>query len=109
MHRWIPVVLIVALVLFAVASLLAGGAIWAVPVLLLLGLVALMAGGQWLLRQHVRSVDGETSLPATHVEAGDDRPLGDSPELHDHISPHDLPKGHPGRVEAERREDSRRD
>jgi hypothetical protein len=29
------------------------------------------------------------------------RPLGDTAEAHDEISPHDLPKGHPGRREAE--------
>jgi hypothetical protein len=31
-----------------------------------------------------------------------DRPLGDTNEAHDEISPHDLPKDHPGRKEAER-------
>jgi hypothetical protein len=30
------------------------------------------------------------------------RPLGDTAEAHDEISPHDLPKGHPGRAAAER-------
>jgi hypothetical protein len=33
----------------------------------------------------------------------DDRPLGDTDQAHDEISPHDLPPGHPGRQEAERR------
>ncbi len=33
----------------------------------------------------------------------DDRPLGDTDQAHDEISPHDLPPGHPGRAEAERR------
>jgi hypothetical protein len=32
----------------------------------------------------------------------DERPLGDTPEAHDEISPHDLPPGHPGRKAAER-------
>jgi hypothetical protein len=32
----------------------------------------------------------------------DETPLGDSPEVHDEISPHDLPKGHAGRAQAER-------
>jgi hypothetical protein len=31
----------------------------------------------------------------------DDRPLGDTPEAHDEITPHDLPRDHPGRTEAE--------
>jgi hypothetical protein len=30
------------------------------------------------------------------------RPVGDTAEAHDEISPRDLPKGHPGRAEAER-------
>jgi hypothetical protein len=30
------------------------------------------------------------------------RPVGDTAEAHDEISPHDLPAGHPGRPEAER-------
>lgn len=32
----------------------------------------------------------------------DDTPVGDTDEAHDEISPHDLPKDHPGRPEAER-------
>jgi hypothetical protein len=30
------------------------------------------------------------------------RPLGDTAEAHDEIVPEDLPRGHPGRAEAER-------
>lgn len=46
-------------------------------------------------------VGGEQTGPPqgpTHEE----RPAGDSAEANDEISPHDLPKGHPGRAEAER-------
>jgi hypothetical protein len=32
----------------------------------------------------------------------DETPAGDTPEAHDEISPHDLPKDHPGRQEADR-------
>ena len=32
----------------------------------------------------------------------DERPLGDTPEAHDEINPHDLPLDNPGRQEAER-------
>jgi len=31
----------------------------------------------------------------------DDTAVGDTPEAHDEISPHDLPKDHPGRIAAE--------
>jgi hypothetical protein len=36
-------------------------------------------------------------------EKPDDRPLGDTPEAHDEINPHDIPKDNPARQEAERR------
>jgi len=58
----------------------------------------------------VRHSDGggeNTPPPDTDEPLGpatpDDRaPLGDTPEAHDEIIPQDLPKGHPGRQEAER-------
>jgi hypothetical protein len=36
------------------------------------------------------------------VGADEARPLGDTPEAHDELTPRDLPVGHPGRAEAER-------
>jgi hypothetical protein len=38
----------------------------------------------------------------TPLMPDDRRPLGDTPEAHDEISPHDLPRDHPGRRAAER-------
>jgi hypothetical protein len=35
----------------------------------------------------------------------DDTAVGDTPEAHDEITPHDLPPDHPGRREAERQAD----
>jgi hypothetical protein len=40
--------------------------------------------------------------PLGPVTPDEERPAGDTAEAHDEISPHDLPKGHPGRAEAER-------
>jgi hypothetical protein len=45
------------------------------------------------------SEDDEPLGPAT---PDDETPLGDTPEAHDEINPHDLPRDHPGRKEAER-------
>ena len=48
--------------------------------------------------------DAPTDAPAKRPEpsARDaKRPLGDTPEAHDEITPHDLPRDHPGRNEAE--------
>jgi hypothetical protein len=46
--------------------------------------------------------DDESSEPLGPMTPDAHTPLGDTPEVHDEISPHDLPKGHPGRAEAER-------
>jgi hypothetical protein len=46
--------------------------------------------------------DDDASEPLGPLTPDDETELGDSPEVHDEISPHDLPQGHPGRAEAER-------
>lgn len=46
--------------------------------------------------------DGEHAEPLGPMTPDDETPLGDTPEAHDEISPHDLPKGHPGREAAEK-------
>jgi hypothetical protein len=46
--------------------------------------------------------DDDASEPLGPATPDDETPLGDSPEVHDEISPHDLPKGHAGRAQAER-------
>ena len=46
--------------------------------------------------------DKESDEPLGPVTPDEETPLGDTPEAHDEISPHDLPKDHPGRREAEK-------
>lgn len=46
--------------------------------------------------------DRDASEPLGPMTPDDERPMGDTPEAHDEISPHDLPIDHPGRQEAER-------
>ncbi len=46
--------------------------------------------------------DSESSEPLGPLTPDDETPLGDTPEAHDEISPHDLPPDHPGRAQAER-------
>ena len=43
--------------------------------------------------------DARDSVPRLSTEEA--RPLGDTPEAHDEINPHDLPPDHPGRRTAE--------
>jgi peptidoglycan/LPS O-acetylase OafA/YrhL len=49
--------------------------------------------------QDVAAGDNEDPHPGIGVD--EERPLGDTPEAHDEIGPHDFPKGHPGRKAAE--------
>ena len=46
------------------------------------------------------SVADDSPFPGVGMD--DETPLGDSPELHDDITPHDLPRGHRGRRRLER-------
>ncbi len=48
------------------------------------------------------SHDSESEEPLGPMTPDDETPLGDTPEAHDEISPHDLPPDHPGRAQAER-------
>jgi len=43
----------------------------------------------------------EASEPLGPMTPDDETELGDTPEAHDEISPHDLPPDHPGRAKAE--------
>jgi hypothetical protein len=96
--------------LFAVAAGVLAGAEFAIPIAILAALVLgfLMLNGLLARRSVARhggdagaaQADGDDVLPAAHV-IPDDRPLGDTAEAHDEISPHDLPKGAPNRRAAE--------
>ena len=46
--------------------------------------------------------DRDSSEPLGPLTPDEETDLGDTPEAHDEITPHDLPPGHPGREEAER-------
>jgi hypothetical protein len=49
-----------------------------------------------------RNDSTDENEPLGPVTPDDETPAGDTPEAHDEITAHDLPKGHPGRAEAER-------
>ena len=51
---------------------------------------------------HAPPHDSEADEPLGPVTPDDETALGNTPEVHDEISPHDLPPDHPGRAEAER-------
>ena len=46
--------------------------------------------------------DGTNDEPLGPFTPDDETPLGDTPEAHDEVNPHDIPLDNPGRPEAER-------
>lgn len=46
--------------------------------------------------------DEDAKEPLGPFTPDDETPAGDTPEAHDKITPHDLPKDHPGRAAAEK-------
>jgi len=74
-----------------------------IPVLILTVIVALAAVGYRLVAGSNRQADTDSTDSGLPKAGSDDsRPLGDTEQAHDEINPHDLPKSHPGREEAER-------
>jgi hypothetical protein len=78
----------------------------------LAGLIPLTAVGIWMAHTRQRSAaasgderdlaasDHTDPIPAIGADAL--RPMGDSPEVHSSLGPHDLPKDHPARRTVER-------
>jgi hypothetical protein len=52
---------------------------------------------------HAPPHDEDAEEPLGPFTPDDETALGDTPEAHDELNPHDLPPDHPGREEAERR------
>jgi hypothetical protein len=98
------------LAIFAIAAGVLAGAAFAIPVAILAVLVlGFLSVNTLLARRTMQRHDGDPAaaqqdagdgMPAAHL-IPDDRPLGDTAQAHDEISPHDLPKGSPGRRAAE--------
>jgi hypothetical protein len=97
----------------AAAAAIAGGISWAIPVALVAIIVAVYALANRKLGEREMASHGgdeqdalrdgrEGGLPKAHVIGDDETALGDTPEVHAEISPHDFPKGAPERQAAER-------
>ena len=98
-----PLLLLVGIVL-AVAVVIAAFAAdseYGIPVVILLAICIAAAVGYRVLAGSTRS-DADSSDNVPKQAARSERPLGDTPEAHDEISPHDLPLDNPGRFEAQR-------
>ena len=94
---------LVVLVLVATSIITGDAAIVAAAVVFVAFIAIFAALNVFLAKRSGGTGDRDDAVPSAHLSPGaDDRPLGDTPEAHDEISPHDLPVGHPGRPAAER-------
>jgi hypothetical protein len=109
--QWMYLGVVAFYVICAIAALVLVDGATAVATMLA-GFIPLTAVGLWMAHVRLktrpaRSGDHDVAA-ADHTDAvpgfgvDDVRPMGDTPDAHDEISPHDLPKGHPGRPAAER-------
>lgn len=114
-RRLLPVLLGLVLIALVIATLATGEALYTVPAIVLVGIISLMALAEFRLKKRVERRDGDPqsdntdAIPSTHLAKDEETPLGDTKEAHDEISPHDLPKDHPGRRAAERQAGERFD
>jgi hypothetical protein len=78
---------------------------------LLAGIIPMTGAALWVATARAKTrpqpsprdpAAADSDDPFPGVGAEDQRPLGDTPEAHDEMSPRDLPPDHPGRHEAER-------
>jgi hypothetical protein len=110
MAKWQVALVVAFLVIFALTAIITGSALFFVPAVIL----AVLAVGYALLNRAAThriaerhdspqdaAADESEPIPSTHLIPDDETPAGDTPEAHDEINPHDLPKDHPGRQAAE--------
>ena len=106
-RRALPILLAIVLVALVVATLATGEALYTIPAIILVAIIGAMALAQFGLKKRVERRAGDPqsdhtdAIPSAHLAKDEETPLGDTAEAHDEISPHDLPKDHPGRAAAE--------
>ncbi|MCW3010869.1 MAG: hypothetical protein JWO90_1273 [Solirubrobacterales bacterium] len=108
--KWMIGVLVAFFVVYTVTVLATGEPSYLIPVVILAVLVLAYAAFNRMLTKRIISRDGsmenamsdsDDPVPSAHLIPDSETPLGDTPEAHDEISPHDLPVDHPGRKAAE--------
>ena len=112
MARWMLALVAGFAIIYTATILLSGEPTWLIPGAILLCLILGYAlieraltkkqlerhGGDKLAAQRD---DEDWAIPSAHLNVDDETAAGDTPEVHDEISPHDLPIDHPGRAAAE--------
>jgi hypothetical protein len=83
---------------------------WIIAIVLLLVVIAVYLGFNRVATRRVADkhggeaeralADEREPIPSTHLITDEERPLGDTPEAHDEVNPHDIPLDNPARHEA---------
>jgi hypothetical protein len=110
MAKWQLGTVVAFVAIFGLTALITGSVLFFIPALVLAALVVGYAFLNLALTKRVEArhdsledaMSDETEpLPSSHLIPDDSTPAGDTPEAHDEINPHDLPRDHPGRQAAE--------
>jgi HAMP domain-containing protein len=110
MAKWQLATVAAFVAIFGLTALITGSVLFFIPALILAALVVGYAFLNLALTKRVEArhdsledaMSDETEpLPSSHLIPDDSTPAGDTPEAHDEINPHDLPRDHPGRQAAE--------
>src|ERR687884_33749 len=119
MAKWQLALVAAFLVVFGTTVILTGNPIYLIAAVMI---AALVIGWSLVNRAMTKRVAGRHDsiedamsdesepIPSTHLIPDNETAAGDTPEAHDEINPHDLPRHHPGRRAAqERAEEEPRD
>ena len=110
MAKWQIALVAAFIVIFGVTVILTGNPIYLIAAVMI---AALVIGWSLLNRGMSKNVAGRHDsiedamsdesepVPSTHLIPDNETAAGDTPEAHDEINPHDLPRDHPGRQAAE--------
>src|SRR4051794_27751358 len=110
MAKWQLVLIAVFLVVFGTTVILTGNPTYLIAAVM----IAVLVIGYGLLNRAMTKrmasrhdsiedamSDESEAIPSTHLIPDNETAAGDTPEAHDEINPHDLPRDHPGRAAAE--------
>ena len=111
MTKWLLATAGVFLVVYVATVLITGEPSYLLVGVLIALLLLIIFGVNFLAKKRIEDThhgsmdeameDNQEAIPAAHLLADDETALGDTDEAHDELSPHDLPKTHPGRRAAE--------
>src|SRR3954467_8827821 len=110
MAKWQIAFVAAFVVIFGITVILTGSPSYLIAAVMIAVLVLAWAGFNRVMTKRVESrpdsiedamSDEAEPLPSAHLIPDNETAAGDTPEAHDEINPHDLPRDHPGRAAAE--------